>query len=437
MKSVVSNEILSWGRMHRFSHQIQPLQFTSDFIDFTSSGSFLAHGFGRSYGDSSLNENGYLLLTTGLNRYIEFNSQTGSLICEAGVSLSEILSFSIPRGWILPVLPGTQFVSVGGAIANDIHGKNHHRSGTFGCHIKKFALKRSDGAVIICGLDQNSELFKASIGGLGLTGLILWAEIQLKPIASAQIDVELIKFKNLDDFLQLSEEADQTGEYTVAWIDSLTPGRGIFMKGNHSKAKTLESDYFKKSSTFSIPFDFPNWFLNKTTIGLFNSFYFRRLSRDRVQTTQNLKDFFFPLDSVGSWNRLYGKRGFFQFQIVLPRSEMKTISLLMKKISDAKMPSFLSVLKIFGSVKSPGLLSFPQEGITLAMDFAYQDKKQIDFFSKLTDLVVSAGGRIYPAKDSLMTATQFRSSYTNLNEFKKFIDPKFSSSFWRRVEGVQ
>ena len=427
--------ILNWGNFPTSRNcNILPITWSDDDI-FSSSPKygFLPHGQGRSYGDSCLNEGGILLDTKSLNHFLSFDSETGFLRCEAGVTLAEILSLIIPSGWILPVLPGTKFVSVGGAIANDIHGKNHHQAGTFGCHVTQFELLRSNGECIICSPYENSALFAATIGGLGLTGLILWAELKLKPIKSCFLAIETMAFRGLEEFFHLARQAEENYTYTVAWLDCQAKGnnfaRGLFICANHANADTMLA--IPKKKTIKIPFNFPSFVLNQVTISAFNELYYQ-LGKRKSSAVKYYDNFFFPLDSLLEWNKIYGKNGFLQYQFVLPKGNEKNLQHILTKIANSGLGSFLSVLKTFGKIHSPGLLSFPMEGVTLALDFS---NRSILFalLKELDKIVQNAGGKVYPAKDARMSAQGFKIFYPHYQEFLQFIDPKFSSSFWRRV----
>lgn len=428
----------SWGRYPRVTQQTSSVYWRAEGLPEINTESMLCYGQGRSYGDSCLNADQTLIDTSNLQRLISFDDQSGILKCEAGVTLEQIIQFALPRGWFLPVSPGTKFVSVAGAIANDIHGKNHHREGTFGRHILEFELLRSNGERLICSPGQNAEMFRATIAGLGLTGMISWALLRLKPVKGPYIDMESIKCQNLDEFLEVSADSEKDYEYTVAWLDGTATGRsygrGIFMRGNHSKRSgTLKPasflDRIKK-----VPCDLPGWTLNALSIKAFNALYFnRQISRERSAEVY-FEPFFYPLDSIQDWNRIYGKRGFFQFQCVLPKTrDQLELRKVLKKISDSGKASFLSVMKEFSDLKSPGMLSFPREGVTLALDFANQGQATLRMLQELDLLVREAGGAIYPAKDASMSAQSFRQYFPAYREFSGYIDSKFSSSFWRRV----
>jgi len=432
-------KIEGWGRTPKATQGIIPLYWSTDDLPDLDGHTCLPYGLGRSYGDSCLNDGGVALTTATMNRLIAFDAEAGLLRCEAGASLDAILRFAVPRGWFLPTTPGTKFVTVGGAIANDIHGKNHHRAGTFGCHLKQFELLRSDGQRLICSPDQNPTWFAATIGGLGLTGLITWAEFTLRPITSAMIQVESVKFRNLDEFFEISAASDKDFEYTVAWVDCLATGdslgRGIFMRGNHHAAPEGSRSLIPHNQPkLTMPVDLPLFTLNRLSVKAFNSLYYGRLRLGASRKLQHYDPFFYPLDSINHWNRIYGARGFFQYQFVTPFSkDGEAIREVFSRIARSGQGSFLAVLKSFGNITSPGLMSFPAPGVTLALDFPNAGTKTLSLFKELDRVVINAGGRFYPAKDGRLPAEHFQTNYPQWREFSAFIDPAFSSSFWRRV----
>lgn len=427
----------SWGRYPRARHtRVLPVSWRSEpplLANLTES--VLPFACGRSYGDSCLNDGGALLDVAGLGRFIAFDESQALLRCEAGVTLAEILALAVPRGWFVPVLPGTRWVSVGGAIANDIHGKNHHRAGTFGSHVTCLELLRSSGDRVLCSPETNTELFRATIGGLGLTGLILWAEIRLKRVPGAAIAMERIRFSGLDEFFQLSTR-DQDYEYTVAWIDCLARGRrmgrGLFMRGDHAPGAPEKTPGFR----MRIPLDLPSGLINRATLTAFNTLYYRSQLRSTRRVTVPYAPFFFPLDGIADWNRLFGPRGLLQYQCVVPEPAEQSIAALLDQVARSAETPSLAVLKRFGARKSPGMLSFPRPGITLAIDFANRGPSTLDLLERLDDVVREAGGAVYPAKDARMSATSFRRFFPDWQSFASYVDPKFSSSFWRRVTGA-
>ena len=408
-----------------------------DFVLADDQDSVLPYGNGRSYGDSCLNSKGRVIDSRSLNKFISLDKQQGVLRCEVGVTFQEILQLIVPTGWFLPVTPGTKFVTVGGAIANDVHGKNHHRDGTFGRHVLSFELLRSDEGRILCSKDNHSELFRATIGGLGLTGFITWAEIQLIPIRSVFVEVETIAFNGLEEFYELSADSHQQFQYTVAWLDCVAKGdnftRGLFMRANHAE-QTESSEINDEKRHLTVPFHFPKWCLNRYSIGMFNSVYFHSNKCHTGEVVQQHYDpFFYPLDGINDWYRIYGKEGFYQYQFVIPKTEAKTMEKILKQIVSSGLGSFLAVLKEFGDLDSPGMLSFPRPGICLALDFSNRGSVTKEVLNQLDELVMQAGGAVYPAKDNRMSGKAFKTYFPQYQDFIPFIDPKFSSDFWQRV----
>lgn len=404
--------------------------------------SILPYGNGRSYGDVALNPGGRLIDCRGLDRFIAFDRQTGVLACEAGVRLADILAVLCrpdPDGsaWFLPVSPGTRFVTIGGAIANDVHGKNHHQAGTFGRHLLEFELARSDGTVITCSRETRPDLFAATIGGLGLTGLILSARLQLRRVAGSAVEAEDIRFASLAEFFALAADSDADWDYTAAWVDCLAGGRslgrGIFSRARHCAGKGAPAP--AREPTLAIPLGLPLSPLNRWTLRAFNAAYFHRVGRSgRRHRTGSYEPVLYPLDRIGGWNLLYGSRGFFQFQCVVPGDAAPAaIAELLARIAAGGEGSMLAVLKTFGDLPSPGLLSFPIAGTTLALDFPDRGAATRQLLGELETIVIAAGGRLYPAKDSLMRADSFQRSYPGLAAFRPHIDPAMSSAFARRV----
>lgn len=428
----------SWGRVPRTQEEARPLAFATDALPLPRDGrTSLAHGLGRSYGDSCLNDGGVLLETPRMDHVLGFDEATGLLRVEAGVSLKEILRLFVPRGWFLPVTPGTKLVTVGGAIANDVHGKNHHVAGTFGRHVTRFELARSDGTRMICSPTENAEWFRATIGGLGLTGLVTWAEIRLQRIASPWIEAENIRMASLEDFFALSRASARTHDYTVAWIDSTAKGkalgRGHFTQGNFAKASPREAR-FPKDERIPVPVDMPEMAMGPLPVRAFNALYARKQLRARKSGLMHWDPFFYPLDAIAHWNRGFGKRGVFQYQCVLPFEDGHEALVEMMELSArARQASFLTVLKTFGDLPSPGLLSFPKPGVTLAIDYPNRGPRTLALLDELDAITRRAGGRVYPAKDARMSAASFQAYYPQWSELEKYRDPAFSSSFWRRV----
>ncbi|MDN5870261.1 MAG: FAD-binding oxidoreductase [Nitrococcus sp.] len=423
----------SWGCIPKEPPRVRRMRWRDERLP-RAAGPLLPFGNGRSYGDSCLNYGGLLIDTRGLNRFISFDTVQGVLRCEAGVLLSDILERVVPHGWFLPVTPGTQFVTVGGAIANDVHGKNHHRSGSFGHHIRRFELLRSDGGRLVCSPAENSDWFAATIGGLGLTGLILWAEITLKAVQGPLIEAQTIRFTRLQEFFELSRESHDRYEYTVAWIDGFASGkalgRGLFMRGNHAPGAAHPAR--GRQRKVGIPLTPPFSLVQPPLVRAFNSLYYHKpLWGGR---TGHYEPFFYPLDGIGQWNRLFGRRGFFQYQCVLPLDAgFEATAELLRRIARAGAASFLSVLKVFGDQPPAGWLSFPRPGVTLAMDLPNRGQATLKLLEELDEITSAAGGAVYPAKDGRMSSAAFHRGFPNWPRLEKYRDPVFCSAFWQRV----
>lgn len=429
---------MSWGRYPRLAQHIVRMADRHAALPLPAEGSILPYGLGRSYGDSCLNGGGTLIATRGLDRFISFDRESGKITCEAGVSLAEIIEVALPHGWFLPVTPGTKFVTLGGAIANDVHGKNHHREGTLGLHVKSFELLRSDGTRLSCSRQENADYFAASIGGLGLTGLITTATLQLKRVGSAFLGGQSIKFGGLDEFFDLSAESAATHEYVVSWIDCLGEGerlgRGHFLRANFLSAEEAAGMRSRKPLPLAVPVTPPVSLVNRLTLRAFNAAYYNRQSVHVAQKSWGVDGFHYPLDAIANWNRIYGPRGFLQYQVVVPPRDQRDVAeALLEEIARSGQGSFLVVLKVFGDRPSPGLLSFPMLGTTLALDFPILGEATFKLLDRLDAIVVEAGGRIYAAKDARMAPETFARGYPNLEAFRKFVDPRMSSSFARRV----
>jgi FAD/FMN-containing dehydrogenase len=425
----------SWGRyppatpaaVQRLTDRMAPLPRADRPI--------LVYGNGRSYGDACLNDGGLVLLGRGLDHFIAFDPATGVLRAESGVLLSEVLAVTVPLGWFLPVTPGTRFVTLGGAVANDVHGKNHHRAGTFGGHVRALELVRSDGERRRCTPTESPDWLAATIGGLGLTGLITWVEIQLDRIPGPWIQAESRRFGDLADFLWLSEAADRTDAFTVAWVDCVARGkslgRGILLQGRFAPAAAGRGTPPKTHGRLSVPFTPPFSLINPLSLKAFNAVYYRK---PEGAFLTHYAPFFYPLDGIGHWNRIYGPKGFLQYQCVLPpQAAEPALRELLARVARSGQGSFLAVLKRFGERPSPGLLSFPRPGITVALDFPCQGRSTLHLLESLDAVVAEAGGALYPAKDARMSPAMFRQSFPALERFLPFVDPGFSSGFWRRV----
>jgi len=359
----------SWGRWIE-SRPARAVDATRTTVAEAAAGDLvLPYGMGRSYGDVCLNNGHTLIDTESLRRIRSFDETTGILDCGAGITLEDILRFVVSRGWFLPVTPGTKHVTVGGCIANDIHGKNHHRAGTFGRHVRALYLVRSDGIRLRCTPGENPALFRATIGGLGLTGLIVSAEIQLRRIDSPLVIVERVPFRSLEEFDALSRESDTTHEYTVAWFDSFAGrrSRGIFFRGNHAPARRTnwKTDRLReRRSTRAWPIAPFAPLLRPITVRAFNTLYFHANARPKPQRI-DYDPFFYPLDAVPNWNAIYGRQGFLQYQFVIPETAgLEPVADILDRAARSRLASFLTVIKKFGTLPSPGLLSFPRAGTT-------------------------------------------------------------------------
>ncbi len=438
-------DYLSWGRTTRPRQSVLRPSFADELPALLRRAAppVLAFGNGRSYGDVCLNDGGTLIDMRGLQRLVAFDAESGVLEVEAGVTLASVLALltrtaTRARTWFLPVSPGTKFITVGGAIANDVHGKNHHLAGCFGRHVLSLRLLRSDGETLRCSPQENRDLFAATIGGLGLTGLVLSATIQLKRVASMWLECEDVRVDSLAGFTEWSE-ASKVWDYTVGWIDCLAGGahvgRGIFTRARHVErdgpAPTLVA-----RPRLRVPLDAPAAALNGLTVSAFNALYWRRAPRTPGRARiRSYEPVFYPLDALGDWNRIYGRRGFHQYQCVLPGAA-SAMAPLLEAIRRTRQGSFLAVIKQLGDVASPGLLSFPRAGTTLALDFPHRGASTLALLERLDQLTEQAGGRVYPAKDGRLSARRFQHYFPHWQEFARHVDPLFSSSFWRRVSAA-
>ena len=397
----------------------------------------LAYGKGRSYGDACLNGGGTILDTAGLDRFLAFDTTAGILHAEAGVTLAEVLALVVPHGWFLPVTPGTKYVTLGGAVAHDVHGKNHHVAGTFGRFVTRIGLVRSTGETLDLTPDgEHADLFRATVAGMGLTGLITSVEFRLLKIESDRIDQTTGRFRSLAEFYALSEAANARSPYVVAWLDTLrAEGRGVLMDGDHAPAGAdarLPPPADAARPRLTLPVDAPSWALRPATVRAFNETYFRVARPGQARIAY--EPFFYPLDAVGGWNRGYGRRGFFQYQLVVPFGDGgAAVRDTLARLARAGAGSFLAVLKTFGDVPSPGVMSFPRAGVTLALDLPNRGEATIRLLQACDAVVRDAGGAVYPAKDACMTPASFRAFFPQWEAFSAHIDPAFSSSFWRRV----
>lgn len=434
MKPDFIQKVTNWGNFPIVEKEMKSDDSFKKIKEFIlSNNEVIARGNGRCYGDASLGE--HIFSTKKLNKFISFDRLNGIIECESGVLLSDVLEIAVPQGYFLYVTPGTKFVSVGGAIASDVHGKNHHAEGCFSEYVIEFKLMIENGEIITCSREENADKFWASIGGMGLTGIILTAKFKLKNIESAYIRQESIKAENLDEIFRLFEESE-SWTYTVAWIDCLQKGknigRSILMRGEHAFQHELPSNLkdkplrLKKKFEPTVPFYFPGFVLNALTVKIFNLLYFNKQRSKEIKNFIDYETFFYPLDAIHEWNRIYGKSGFIQYQMVIPKETGKEgMKRILETIANSGNGSFLAVLKLFGKNNPEAYNSFPVEGYTLALDFKVNSKlkKLVD---QLDQIVQEFGGRIYLTKDSMS-----RSSLTNY--LKNTQSSKFVSLQHKRI----
>lgn len=424
----------SWGRLSAEPHDVVELADRGAVAaTLARSRPGIAYGLGRSYGDVCLNPGGTLWRTAGLDRLVRFDGTTGRLVCEAGVVLRDIQDLFLPRGWGLPVLPGTRLVTVGGAIANDVHGKNHHQMGTFGDHVRAIRLQRTDGEEIVCGPAERADWFAATVGGLGLTGLIVEAELQLRRVPGPWLETETIAYAGLDAFFRLSDESHPAWEHAVSWIDCTAgdAARGLFLRARPA----ADQQGAWRGRRIALPAVPPVSLVNRLTLRPLNRLYWRLNQRHLGRRIVHDQPFLFPLDAIADWNRAYGPAGFYQYQCVVPREDAPAaIAGLLAEIARSGDGSVLAVLKTFGERWPKGLLSFARPGATLALDFHNHAGIEA-LFGRLDALVVAAGGRLYPAKDARMPRAVFEAGYPRLGEFARCRDPGISSAMSRRLMG--
>lgn len=424
----------SWGRTSALPHDVVDADMPDRVAkQLAGMKGFVARGMGRSYGDAALNGFGVVFNTLTLSRFVEFDQRTGVIEVEAGVVLQQLATVARRHGWHLPVVPGTAHVSVGGAIAADVHGKNHHRRGTFSRHVVSLVLARSDGSLQRCSRDENAELFRATVGGLGLTGVIVKARIRLAPGTASWIEAENIAFENVDEFFQLSA-ASRLYEHSVAWVDCVgrKAGRGIFERGR--VLSRTDNSPARRERVAPPLFGAP--VVNSTSVALFNAGYYALKRRRRAPAVIPADEFLYPLDAVLGWNRLYGKAGFYQYQCVVPQGcQREAIRELLRIVAQSGQGSMLAVLKSFGEFPAEGVLSFARPGTTLALDFPNLGSETMALFDRLDAVVVEACGAVYGAKDGRMPGELFRRGYPEWADAWAWRDPGVKSSLLTRVFG--
>ena len=450
MDKFVDKELSGWGCFRGSRGHIYRPEAVSGIAAVLQSGketSYIGRGLGRSYGDAALNRDRGVVLTERINRFLSFEPNTGVLSCEAGVSLEEILKVFVPRGWFLPVTPGTKFVTIGGAVACDVHGKNHHQDGCLSNFVLDLELLLANGQQVRVSRDENPDLFWATVGGMGLTGMILSVSLKLRPLETAFIRVEYQRTPDLDGTMRLLEEEDQDYNYSVAWVDGLAGGRSlgrsVLIRGNHAVVDDLSREQatrpleLVRRLSLTVPPQFPDLVLNRFSMRAFNSLYYRRFRQKPVNRVIDYDRFFYPLDSLRKWNRMYGKRGFIQYQCVFPfETSRAALVEVLSRLRKAKVPLFLVVLKRFGA--ETGLLSFPMSGYTLALDMPMLGGRLLSLLQELDQWVIDQGGRVYLAKDACLSAEAFREMYPRFRQWQRIkteVDPQnlFSSDLSRRL----
>ncbi|HKP31385.1 MAG TPA: FAD-binding oxidoreductase [Chitinophagaceae bacterium] len=423
---MMKKNIANWGNYPVMESDEKSFAFDEQLQQLVKSeSSFIARGNGRCYGDASLAQ--ITVSTLKYDKILSFDTTQGHFECQSGITLDQILDVIVPKGWFLPVTPGTKLITVGGAVASDVHGKNHHVDGCFSHHVLEMDVLTSNGKTITCSPTVNTDLFEATCGGMGLTGVITRVKFDLKKIETSYIKQKQIKAENLDEVIKLFDEyKDYT--YSVAWIDCLKKGkqfgRSILFLGEHAKVNDLDAgkknDPLKlpKKKQITFPFNLPSWVLNTFTVKIFNALYYGKNLKKEINNVVSYEPFFYPLDAILHWNRGYGKKGFVQYQFVLPLEAKEGLIEILKEISDAGMGSFLAVLKIFGEQDS--LISFPKEGYTLALDFPVREGL-LEFLDKLDEIVLKYGGRLYMSKDARMKPSVLEAGYPRLEQFKSIV----------------
>lgn len=434
MKKTIAN----WGNYPRVEAEERSFSFLEQLTESIDKEDWICRGNGRCYGDASLAP--HVVSTLKFDKVLAFNKVLGVFETQSGITLDKVLEIIVPHGWFLPVTPGTKYITIGGAVASDVHGKNHHVDGSFSNHILEMDVMLSDGKIITCSALQNSDLFWATCGGMGLTGVITRVRFSLKKIETAFIKQKQIKATNLEHVLELFE-AYKAYTYSVAWIDCLKKGSGfgrsILIVGEHATLQDIEENKrdasLKQPSTRTISFPgyLPSFALNKYTVRAFNYLYYHKNLKAELNSICSYEPFFYPLDSILSWNRGYGKRGFVQYQFVLPLESKKGLEIILKRISDKGLGSFLAVLKVFGEQES--LISFPTKGYTLALDFPVRNGL-FEFLDELDALVLEYGGRIYLSKDARMKPDMFWRSYPNAKSFISILE-KYNPGF--KISSIQ
>ena len=441
LKQSREERVRGWGGYPIVSATVFRPERVADLVEFINrvKGPFLARGGGTSYGDASISSDGFNIDMHRLNMMLSFCSETGVLHCQSGVTLHDIIRTFLQRGWFLHVTPGTQFATVGGCVACDAHGKNW-KAGSFGSYVKGLRLMLHDGSIIFCNESENSDIYLATLGGMGMTGVILDIYLQLKRISSSYVDVETIQFSNLEELFSLQRESMNSYEYLFSWLDShnegKSMGRGILQRANHCTSQNLQ---YNEKRRFFVPFNFPSYTVNRFSVATFNYLNYATATKHK-ESKLYLNDFFYPLDRIANWNRIYGRKGFIEYQAVVPfDSAYEVISELLKKITKSKLGSTIAAVKPLA--KSDGLISFPIDGFTLAVDFAYSENL-LPLLDQLDQIVIASGGRVYLAKDARLSGKSFKKMYSNSLEKWELIREKnqvkqnFTSAMFNRLSGT-
>jgi decaprenylphospho-beta-D-ribofuranose 2-oxidase len=440
----MKEKLAGWGNYPVSESYVLEVRTENESKEALQEPKLVPRGLGRSYGDQAINDNLGVAVCTRLNHFLSWNPAEGILHCEAGVSLEEIISVFAPQGWLPMICPGTKFVTVGGAIANDIHGKAHHTDGSFVNCVVSFKILLADGKIVTASRTENPELFWANFGGLGLLGIILSATLKLRKIETTYFRQKSIKIRNLDHMLEALETYDHEYNYSVAWIDALAKGKklggGVLTLGNAAKldelSPKLKAHPLKLHSTgkLTVPFFLPGFVLNGLTVRILNRVI--AFVQNSPKEFVHYEKFFFPLDAINNWNKGYGRRGFVQYQFVIPEEGgKKNLVEILNMIADSGCTPFLNVFKKMGDEQ--GILSFPFKGYTLAIDFPVTPKL-FEFTPKLDAKVFESGGRLYLGKDALLDESMFKRMYPRYTEWlaiKQRYDPgnKFTSNISRRL----
>lgn len=422
----MKKQIANWGNYPVIEANETSFTFPEELRELISRNEgFIPRGNGRCYGDASLAGN--TISTLKFDKILSFDRLSGVFECQSGLTLDQILDVVVPSGWFLPVTPGTKFITVGGAVASDVHGKNHHIDGSFSNHILKMDIVLASKETLTCSPREHSELFEATCGGMGLTGVISTVTFQLKKIETSFIRQKQIKAANLEELIRLFDEYNHY-TYSVAWIDCLKKGedfgRSILMLGEHAEMKDLSEKQkqdplqLPKKKQINFPFNLPSWVLNSFTVKTFNFLFYSKNFKKEINNVIGYEPFFYPLDAILHWNRGYGKNGFVQYQFVLPLEAKKGLVEILNAISDKGLGSFLAVLKVFG--KQESIISFPKEGYTLALDFPVK-AGLLEFLDELDQIVLRYGGRLYMSKDARMKPEILQQGYPELNKFKDIV----------------